>query len=68
MYYPPKKAPRLAEADPPDATSAAESAPVAIPLLPNGDAIDELQRQVEKQQQEIDELKHTVAELENLMR
>lgn len=70
MYYPPNKAPQLAGAvpEPPDATPAAESAPAPTPLLPNDAAIDELQRQIEKQQQEIDELKHTVARLEDLMR
>ena len=70
MYYPPKKAPQLAgaEAESPDAISAAELDPIAMPLLPNGDAIKELQSQVKKQQQEIDELKHIVARLEDLMR
>ena len=69
-YYPPKKTPQLADAEPesPDTTPAAESAPAATPVLPNSDTIDELQRQVEKQQQEIDELKHAVARLEDLMR
>jgi len=70
MYYPPKNAPPLADAKPesPDTMPAAESDPVAMPSLPNGGAIDELQWQLKKQQQEIDELKHTVARLEDLMR
>jgi len=67
-YYPAKKTPQLAAAEPADKTPAPQSAPAAKSASPNNEAVDELRLQVEKQQQEIDELKHAVARLEDLMR
>ncbi|MCH2210755.1 MAG: YceH family protein [Fuerstiella sp.] len=68
-FYPSAVTPTLSEVQSQEESSEMTSAPMDPAQNPaNSDAIDELRIELEKQRQEIDKLKHTVAGLEDLMR
>ncbi len=67
-FYPPKNTPALSEeSETPNEPATVNSAAAPIVTPQNNVSIDDLQAQLEKQQQEIDELKLSVARLEDLV-
>lgn len=67
-FYPEAQAPQLAEASAAEPAESASESPAAAPAAQDLSAVSELRAQVERQQQEIDELKLAVSRLEDLMR